>query len=669
MTQSSMLTPASSLVRGPSKKPSGNGAAEGSLPPPAPIPARDRSRYSPRVFRSALALAEAIIPGRDNLMRADEQTLLETEDLLEHVFPHLSDVWGRAAQVFDHAAMLSKGRRFRNLPHKSQQEMLQRWENDAVLGPMLQAFMFPLKFAHFDRLDVYEALGGKRNVVTNIEQPRWLEQIVDASKLEQDEELECEVVVVGTGAGGAVVGRELAEKGYAVMFVEEGEHVRRDRFTGSSVQAHRDFYRGAAVAGNNLMPVFIGRLVGGSTAVNGGTSFRTPPWVLDRWCEEMGTSDFTTEAMAPHFEKVESILQVTPASQAHIGAVKDVFKKGCDALGYSHFTINRNAPGCEGSGFCDFGCRTDARRSTNLSYIPPALEKGAMLYTRCKAERVILEGKRAVGIEGVSPTGRKVRIRANAVIFSGGAVPTPLFLMKQGLANRSGQLGQNLTLHPSGGLSAVMPQRMDGATKIPQGYGSDEFLKQGILLTAAQPDFNYAALTFPTTGDRLMDNMGQLPWTATAAVLIADQTKGRVLMDSVGGVILRYDLGKSDVERYMHGLSKLAEIVFAAGAIKVMPALYGGWGELKGMKDVRAMAKASIKPGQIPLTSYHPLGTCKMGKDPSTSVVDLSHEVHDVPGLFIVDGSTVSGPLGVNPQLTIMAVATRAAEKIAERLG
>ena len=140
-------------------------------------------------------------------------------------------------------------------------------------------------------------------------------------------------------------------------------------------------------------------------------------------------------------------------------------------------------------------------------------------------------------------------------------------------------------------------------------------------------------------------------------------------MDSVGGAVLRYDVTRNDIARYTRGVAKMAEICFAAGATKCTPALYGGWGELRSMADVRRLEKATLKPSQIPLTSYHPLGTCKMGPDPRTSVVGMDHEAHDVPGLFIVDGSTVSGPLGVNPQLTIMAVATRAAEKIAHKLG
>jgi choline dehydrogenase-like flavoprotein len=626
-------------------------------PAPAPRP------YGPSEWQAALALAEAFVPGGEHVRRADEDTLLRTVELLEHTFPQLSKVWGKSALFFDHLAILGTGKRFRDLDHAGQEAMLRRWEQSPVLRGPLTAFMFGVKMAHFDKREVYEGLGGKLNVVTNLEPARWLSQVVDASTYDGDRDVECDVVVVGTGAGGAVVGRELADKGHAVVFVEEGRLVRRDEFTGSSVKAHQEFYRGGLSTGNNLFPVFMGRLVGGSTAINGGTSFRTPSWVMDRWCEEMRTDDFTPDRMQPHFEKVERILQVEPAKRQFVGKIADIFERGCDALGWSHFTIPRNAPGCEGSGFCDFGCRTDARRSTNISYVPPALEKGAMLFTKLRADRVLIEGGRAVGIEGIDPNGRAIRVRGKAVIMAGGALPTPFFLMKQGLCNGSGQVGRNLTLHPSGGLSAIFDEAIRGWESIPQGYGCDEFVKDGILLTAAQPDFNLAAVMFPFGGDRLMALMDGLEHVASFAMLIADEGKGRVLMDYDGSAAVHYRLTPGDVTRYHQALIKMSDICWAAGAKRIHPAIFG-WPSIDSRKEYRRFVEAKLTAGDLLLTSYHPLGTCKMGRDPKTSVVDLNHQAHELPGFFIVDGSTVSGPLGVNPQLTIMAIATRAAEKI-----
>lgn len=637
-------------------------------PSSRPHPA-DRSGLTPTQWRSALALAEAIIPGGGRVRRADEATLLEVERTLQHAHSYLGGVWANAAVALDHLAIASTGHRFRNLDHARQQALLHKWSGDPRLKGVLQAFAFAIKFAHFDRRDVYESLGGKLNVVKNLEPVRWTAQVVDATTYEGEEDVECEVVVVGTGAGGAVVGRELAERGYAVVFVEEGRLVRRDEFTGSSSKAHQELYRGGVAIGNNVMPVFMGRLVGGSTAVNGGTSFRTPPWVLDRWCEEMGTDAFTPSAMDRYFRRVEETLQVEPANRKFIGKIQEVFQKGCDAHGWSHFVIHRNAPGCEGSGFCDFGCRTDARRSTNISYVPPALERGAMLFTKLRAERVLIENGRAVGIEGIAPgTDKKIRVRGRAVVFAGGALPTPMFLLRQGLCNSSGQVGRNLTLHPSGGLAAMFDMELRGWEAIPQGYGCDEFVKDGILLTAAQPDFNYAALVTPFVGDSLMEVMNGLTHMASFGVLIADQTKGRVLLDAEGTAVVHYQLTRKDVELMHRAMVSMGEIAWSAGAKRVLPA-YLGHHDYKDRAQWKRFVAHTPAPTDLLLTSYHPLGTCRMGKDPKTSVVDLDHEAHDLPGLFLVDGSVVSGPLGVNPQLTIMALATRAAERIAAKLG
>jgi choline dehydrogenase-like flavoprotein len=624
------------------------------------------SLLSKRDYSALLALAEAVIPGGGRVERADERTLASFEETVEHVFPHLAQVAGKAARAFDAAAIARKGRRFRDLSAKDQEDVLALWEQDPVLRAPLQALTFALKFAHFDREDVYRKLGGKLNVVENMEQPRWLEQVVPAETWDEGD-VECEVVVVGTGAGGAVVGRELADRGYAVVFVEEGRLHRRDSFTGSSLKAHRELYRGGIAVGNNLFPVFMGRLVGGSTAINGGTCFRTPAPVLDRWCEDMRTDEFTRDAMAPYFARVEEVLEVQPASRQHIGKISDVFARGCDALGWSHFAVVRNAPGCEGTGFCDFGCRTDARRSTNISYVPPALEKGAMLFTGLKADRLVIESGRAVGVEGTAANGRTIRVRGKAVVFAGGALPTPLFLLKNGLCNSSGQVGRNLTLHPSGGLSALFDDEIRGMHHIPQGYGCDEHVKDGILLTAAQPDFNFAAIMFSFSGRRLMEVLNEIEHVASFGILIADEARGRVVFDVDGSATVAYRLTQGDADRYHRGLVAMGEICWAAGAKKVWPAIFGmhtveksGW---------KKFAKSKLAPSDLMLTSYHPLGTCRMGRDPKTSVVDLSHETHDLPGLFVVDGSAVRGPLGVNPQLTIMAVATRAAAKIAERIG
>jgi len=632
----------------------------------AALPLYEHS-LSPSQYRAGLALAEAIIPGSRTVPAADEETFARAQDVVREFHPTAVRAWGLALQALDAAAIARKGRPFHALGAGEQEELVARWQRDPVLRTPLGLVSLVYKFVHFDRPDVYGRMGGKLNVVRDLDKPRWLSQIHRAEAWQGGDDVECDVVVVGTGAGGAVVGRELAERGYAVVFVEEGEHHRRDAFDGSSVNAHKRFYRGAFSVGNVSIPIFVGRLVGGSTAINGGTCFRTPSWVLDRWCEESSTDELSPRAMAPYFDRVERFLEVGPSPRAQIGPIADFMSRGCDALGWRHFAINRNAPGCNGLGFCNFGCRTDARKGTNLSYVPAALQKGAIALTGARVDRVLVEGGRAVGVQAVAG-GRTLRVRGRAVVLAGGAIPTPLLLLGQGLANSSGQVGRNLSLHPSTGLAALADEPIQPASHIPQGYGCDEFLRDGILMMAAQPDFNVSGVVFPYAGRRLMEVVDRLDRLASYALMIRDASaNGRVWRDVGGFPAITYNIGAEDVRLMHQAMVYAGEMAIAAGAKRLYPILLGA-DPIEGTRGLDAFRKANLKASDFVWTSYHPLGTCKMGRDPKTSVVGLDHQTHDVRGLYVVDGSTVGGPLGVNPQLTIMAMATRAAEKIAEGL-
>ncbi len=617
--------------------------------------------------RAALALLEAMLPGGERVPAADETTLARTDDLLATISPTMLAFFRKAQRALSAAAIASTGRPFYALSAREQQDLLVRWAKHPVLRGPYSLLLLAYKMVHFDRPHVNERLGGRFDVVRELEQPRWLQQIKTGEELDPNETIDCDVVVVGTGAGGAVVGRELAERGYAVAFVEEGDHYRRDAFDGRSIDAYRRFYRAGLIVGNAPIPVFMGRLVGGSTAINGGTCFRTPPWVLDRWCETMRTDDFTPSAMAPYFERVESFLEVAPTDERYLGPIGGVFARGCGKLGWRYRRISRNTPGCQASGFCDYGCRTDARRSTNISYIPAALSRSAMLFTRLRAERVRIENGRATGLQAVTRSGATIRFNARAVVFSGGALPTPRFLQQQGLGGRSGQLGRNLSVHPSAGMSGLFDEDIAPGTSVPQGYFVEEFLRDGILIISALSPPNTSPMALALSGRPLMAAMDQHEHIATIGPLIADEAKGILRAQAAGQYLIQSNLTKQDVSRLHVGMVKSAELLLAAGAKRLYPSVTS-MPELEP-GDLHRFAKAKIAAGDLALISYHPLGTCRMGRDRRTSVVDLDHQLHEVSRLFIVDGSTVQGPLGVNPQLTIMAMATRAAERIADLIG
>ncbi|MBI4700112.1 MAG: GMC family oxidoreductase [Deltaproteobacteria bacterium] len=620
---------------------------------------------------AALALARAILPGGGLFPGADERSVVAALGLLGRS-PGIVGTTGALFRMLDLAAVAYTGARFSALAPDRQEQLLQRWEQDPVLRRPLFLATFLLKTAHFDHRSVYDAAGCVYEKGGPPEPARWLRQVVAGNEIEDGLELECDAVVVGTGAGGAVVGKELAERGHAVVFLEEGELHRRDSFKGSVLEAKRRFYRAQAriaAVGNALIPTFMGRLVGGSTAINTATCFRTPDWILDEWCSKLDSDALAPERMRPHFERVEQALWVAPVKPELRGPVARLVARGCDRLGWHHAPMLRNAPECDAQGVCDFGCPSGARRSMDLSYVPSALMRGAVLHTGVRAERVLTEAGRATGIEARAvATGAVLRVRARAVVLAAGAVPTPLFLLRQGICNRSGLVGRNLSLHPATSISALFDEPVKAHEGIPQSCYCGEFHREGILLSGASAPVSLVALMIPMTGRRLAAALGQFDRVASLGVMVKDHTRGRVRLGPRGAPLVTYWLTGRETELLRRGLARAAEILVAAGAKRIYP-LLGRFLVLDGAGAAQKLQRERLAPWDFVLTSFHPLGTCPMGRDPARSVVGLDHEAHELRSLFIVDGSTVPGPPAVNPQITVMAMADRAAGLIAERLG
>ncbi len=635
---------------------------------PVTSPTRSRS--------AAVAIARAILPSTAAMEGGSQRTVEHTERFLARLIPELLPLWRAAHLGLSEAARaFTGGRALTELSEREAEELIAKWATLPALRTAVNGIASVYKITHFDIPDTRGALRHVLPKIDNVEQPRWLEQMQRAADWDETETIECDVVVMGTGAGGAVVGRHLGEQGHAVVFVEEGEHIRRHQFPRNFASTLTDVYRNLLAVGNNLMIVPRGKLVGGSTAVNTGTSFRPPRWITDRWAEELRSDEFSMENLTPYFERVESILGVEKADERFVGPVHAKFTSGARKLGWHSATAVRNAPGCRGEGMCDNGCPTDARRSTNLSYLPPALERGAFVLSGFRADRVILEGGRAVGLSGIAltPKGtpqltrsgdeKRITIRARAVILAGGAMATPAFLLRQGLANSSDQVGRNLTLHPSGPTVGLFDDVIDGDKFIPQGVYSHEFLREGIMLVGAAAESHMMPPLLPFVGQRLMHVVEQHRHLAGLGFLIADDSRGRIRLGPGGRSVMTYKLVQSDVKRLHRAQVLTTELLLASGAREVYPGMLFPI-TIRDRAGLHAFSSKNVGASDFLLTSYHPLGTCKMSPDPKRGVIDTNHQCHDVPGLFIVDGSSVQGPLGVNPQISIMALATRAADKI-----
>ncbi len=622
--------------------------------------------------RTLVALAETALPAGRFIPAANERTV----DRVEHFVSALPETLQRGLagllRSLDVQAWITTRRSFADAPTAKRLAILEGWRRgDPVRRLMLRALVSPLKIAHFDDPALYQKLGCvyPGPLASAEAKPAYMRERVHAVS-DGDLAVECDVVVIGTGAGGAVVGRELAEAGLAVVFVEEGKYFDRSDFNGRAFSMQQKLYRrgGSTFSiGNVPIPIPLGQTVGGTTTVNSGTCFRTPERVLAGWAKDLGIDGLAPDKMDRYFTRVEAVLGVEPAKRELLGGNGRVIARGCRELGFTrHGPLKRNAPACDGQGVCCFGCPTDAKRSTNVSYIPMALRAGAELFAGAKVTRIIVDGGVARGVVARTSEGHALTVRARAVVVSCGAILTPLLLQAQGLGAGSGQLGKNLSIHPAAGALAEFDEQILPWNGIPQGYSIEELHEEGILFEGAMVPLEMTMSMTQMIGPELIRLAESFDHVASFGFLVEDSSRGSVSA-VMGQPVIRYWLTDRDVAHIKRGMDVLAQVFFAAGARRVHTPI-NGFDVLESPGDLAALRRATIRPWDLDLSAYHPLGTARMGSDPASSVVGGDHQVHDTKSLYVVDGAAVPSSIGVNPQITIMALATRAAEKIASSL-
>jgi choline dehydrogenase-like flavoprotein len=487
---------------------------------------------------------------------------------------------------------------------------------------------------------------------------------------------EADVVIVGTGAGGAVAAYELAEAGLSVIMVEEGTTFVREDFDGTRMldrvdRAYRD--NGLTfTTGNVTISLPMGKAVGGTTVVNSGTCFRAPEWILDKWTREMGVKDTNAETMDPYFAQVEEILNVTPVPDEVLGANGATLRRGAEALGWKGGSIPRNIRGCRGSGQCAFGCPRDAKQAMHLSYLPMAVRRGTRIYSSCRVERVRTDGVRATGVsvrilDHHGHTQGTIEIRARAVIVAAGAVYTPMLLAQSGLGGISRQLGRNLRIHPGAGALALFDEDLHAWKGTMQSYAVDERLhSDGIILEATMPPpgISYSAGALPFAGEKLVRHVADYPRLAAVGMMVSDHCSGRVLRRPDGRPLMYYNIGKDETYRMAQAVVMAGELYFAAGAREYYPVVHG-FPVVRSLEELRQLDPARVKAGDLKLSAYHPMGTARMGEDPRRAVVDSYGRSFAVEGLYVCDASLLPSSTAVNPQLTIMATAHRIGRRLA----
>lgn len=624
---------------------------------------------------TAHAFIEAMFPAGSLLPAPDSQQLLaEVESWCRQ-----QGGLGRGLDVLltllDARFFLKHGKRFATATVQERQHFLESLSG--LQGSLLQGLSAPFRMAQLQDEGLLSRLNlpnGVR-VPASIETARWRQQVSDVDQLEGDDTLEADVVIIGTGAGGAAAALELASQGLAVVVLEEGRYHDRRDFTGRLTEMIPRLYRAmglTAAIGNTVIPIPIGRNVGGTTTINSGTAMAAPPETLARW-RAKGLRELTDAEMAPYNAEVMDILQVQKADPRYVGEIGKVMKEGAHRIGFVQtHDLPRNAAGCDGQGLCQFGCPTDAKQSTNVSYMPRALDAGAFLFTGFRATELLKQGHIIEGVraEGVTRDGqrRQLIVRARATIVAMGSFLTPVFLMRNGI--RLPQLGRQLSIHPCGVALGYFPDRtFDHARRIPQGFGVADLAQEGLMFEGGTIPVIGHGMMNPLAGSAYTRFVENYQHTAYFGFMIRDTSRGRVRPGPHPDFpLITYWMNQTDLALFKRGIRELCRMYLAAGAKEVMIPGLRQMATARNEKELDAWLAKAGSPRDFTITAYHPLGTCQIGVNEKSGVTDTSHQVFGTEGLYVMDGSSVPGPLGVNPQVTIMALATRGARKLGMKL-
>jgi len=489
--------------------------------------------------------------------------------------------------------------------------------------------------------------------------------------------LDADVVIVGSGAGGAVVAAHLAEAGQSVVVLEEGPHVHPEdygRMRPSESMRHvwRDGGTTFAVGLGDtpMINVTMGRCVGGSSVLTGGVCFRTPGHVLDGWVKERGLGEMSEAGLEPAFEDVERAVHVeeVPVQLRSRSTIK--FGEGAAKLGHPLLPMKRNTKGCNGCGHCNFGCPHGAKLSVDVTYLVRAVAAGARIVSDARVDRVTVDGSRATGVVGKLLDGarrrplHKLQVRAKRVVLAAGSYGSPTLLMRTGVGRGQETVGRNLTLHPAFRMMAAFDEPIEGWKGALQSAYSDAYEDERITLTGLFIPPGVLAGTMPGVGPAHAWHAQQIPYLGVFGGLIHDEGGGRI-HHILGRTFSTYRMSGEDRAAVPRILRIMAETFFAGGAREVyMPVL--GLGAVSPDR-LRTLDLEHLRGRDIECASQHPLGSCRMGTSAAHAVVDEDGQTFEVRELFVVDGSVLPSSLGVNPQLSIMAVATHLAWKLRER--
>jgi choline dehydrogenase-like flavoprotein len=570
--------------------------------------------------------------------------------------------------------------RFSSLAPEARERVLLSWADSGIkrrraafqaLRKVIGLLYVTLPAADGGRSPVCDKLGYPGPLGTQRpDAPRPLHAIVPAT------DLSCDVCVIGSGAGGATVAAVLAKAGCDVIVLEAGGYFDDADFDGDALRGFERLYAesGNSATWDRSVNLLAGECLGGGTVVNYCTSFRTPDDVRAEWAAA-GVPWFTQDAYTRSLDAVCARLSVN-LEHNRVSAREQVLQRGLQSLGWHCAPMPRNVVGCEQGkicGYCGFGCTIGAKQSAAKTWLVDAQDAGARLYVQTRAERILVQAGRAVGVEARTKGGQRASVRCASVVTACGAIHTPALLLRSGLRNE--HIGRHLHLHPVSNVSGIFAEEIRPWEGTMQAVYSDQlrFLSgnYGVKLetTALQPAIEAAVLPW-RDAQHYRSLLEKLPRTVGIGALVRDREGGRVTVDQDGQPISNYSLSPFDRKHLRQGFIGAARILEAAGAELIFsphakwcayePGRRGSLGTF-----IQDMDLAGWDAAQLALFSFHIMGTARMGGSPKTSATNPEGGTWEVRNLYVGDGSAFPSASGVNPMISIEGIAHHQASSLA----
>lgn len=514
----------------------------------------------------------------------------------------------------------------------------------------------------------------------HVNEPPANNPVMTGDKVTSDLVLDADVVIVGSGAGGAVLAAELAQAGKRVVLLEEGGYHTHTDFKGQEGWSYPNLYqdRGGRSTEDQSISILQGRGVGGSTVVNWTTCFRTPKTTLDHWKTRWGVTGLSYDDLVPSWEKVERRLGIQQIPEELVNKNNRVLLDGARKLGWEVELLHRNVRSCRQSGQCGMGCPFDAKQAMHVTYIPDALAAGAKVFANAKVERLERDGNRiraahAVVLDPVTekPTGRTIQVKAPIVVVSGGAINSPRLLLRSGITE--GNVGRRTFFHPVVASTGLMPHAVEGFYGAPQSVACHQFAhreEMGFFLELAPVQPMLASMSARGFGADHRAGIEKLPFINAMIALTIDgfhddEPGATITLKASGAPKIEYAFVPRFWAAVKESMKAMARVQLAAGATETRT-LHNKGLVLRSEADLSKIDDAPVGPNLIGVFTAHQMGGCQMGADPKTSVTRSDFRHHVVENLYVVDGSVFPTSLGVNPSLTIYGLATHAATILAK---